>query len=161
MKMPYENYKLISIEVRNKIAYATINNPPVNVITLALLEEFVRLSAELEADPDLLVVVLRSANPEFFIAHFDVGAILEFPIGEPPKREDYASGFYHEMCERFRLMDKITIAQIEGRRRVGAGDVDGHAVWRDREDFRKPDGGAAGNFAGRHGYAADAAADRA
>ena len=117
--MGYENYKLINVEVRNKTAYATINNPPVNVITLPLLDELVRLSVELEADPDLLVVVLRSANPEFFIAHFDVSAILEFPTDKPAKREDYATGFYHEMCERFRLMNKITIAQIEGR--VGGG----------------------------------------
>ncbi len=61
--MPYENYQLIDIEVRNKVAYATINNPPINVITPPLLREFVRLSEELDADPDLLVVVLRSANP--------------------------------------------------------------------------------------------------
>jgi enoyl-CoA hydratase/carnithine racemase len=79
----------------------------------------VRLSEELKADPDLLVVVLRSANPEFFIAHFDVAAILQFPTDKTPKREDYANAFYHDMCERFRLMDKVTIAQIEGR--VGGG----------------------------------------
>ncbi|MEA2648695.1 MAG: hypothetical protein QOG61_1130 [Candidatus Binataceae bacterium] len=117
--MAYENYKLIDIEVRNKVAHATINNPPVNVITPPLLSEFVRLSQELEADPDLLVVVLKSANPDFFIAHFDVGAILQFPIDQPPRHEDYANAFYHDMCERFRLMNKITIAQIEGR--VGGG----------------------------------------
>jgi enoyl-CoA hydratase/carnithine racemase len=117
--MAYDNYKLIDIEVRNKVAFATINNPPVNVITPPLLSEFVRLSQELEADPDLLVVVLKSTNPDFFIAHFDVGAILQFPIDQPPRYEDYANAFYHDMCERFRLMNKITIAQIEGR--VGGG----------------------------------------
>jgi enoyl-CoA hydratase/carnithine racemase len=117
--MAYDNYKLIDIEVRNKVAFATINNPPVNVITPPLLSEFVRLSQELEADPDLLVVVLKSTNPDFFIAHFDVGAILQFPIDKPPRHEDYANAFYHDMCERFRLMNKITIAQIEGR--VGGG----------------------------------------
>jgi enoyl-CoA hydratase/carnithine racemase len=73
----------------------------------------------LDADKDLLVFVLRSANPDFFIAHFDVGAILEFPTDKPARHEDYANAFYHDMCERFRLMDKITIAQIEGR--VGGG----------------------------------------
>jgi enoyl-CoA hydratase/carnithine racemase len=73
----------------------------------------------LDADKDLLVFVLRSANPDFFIAHFDVSAILEFPIDKPARHEDYANAFYHDMCERFRLMDKITIAQIEGR--VGGG----------------------------------------
>ena len=79
--MAYDTYKLVSVEVRGKVAYATIDNPPVNVITLALLDEFTRLAAELEADDDLLVVVLRSANPDFFIAHFDVGAVLEVSGG--------------------------------------------------------------------------------
>jgi enoyl-CoA hydratase/carnithine racemase len=117
--MAYENYKLVRIEVRGKVAYATIDNPPVNLITRPLLEEFRRLSAELEAAEELLVVVLRSANPDFFIAHFDVAAILEFPIDKPARYEDYANAFYHDMCERFRLMNKVTIAQIEGR--VGGG----------------------------------------
>jgi enoyl-CoA hydratase/carnithine racemase len=117
--MAYNMYKLIKVEVRGKIAYATIDNPPVNVITLDLLNELTRLSTQLEADDDLLVFVLRSANPDFFIAHFDVGAILEFPVDKPARHEDYANAFYHDMCERFRLMNKITIAQIEGR--VGGG----------------------------------------
>jgi enoyl-CoA hydratase/carnithine racemase len=117
--MAYETYKLITVEIRGRVAYATINNPPINLITPPLLDELVRLSTELEADKELMVVVLRSANPDFFIAHFDVGAILEFPIDKPARHEDYANAFYHEMCERFRLMNKITIAQIEGR--VGGG----------------------------------------
>jgi enoyl-CoA hydratase/carnithine racemase len=117
--MAYEGYKLITVEVRGRVAYGTINNPPVNVITAPLLDELVRLSSELEADENLLVFVLRSANPDFFIAHFDVGAILEFPIDQPARHEDYANAFYHDMCERFRLMNKVTIAQIEGR--VGGG----------------------------------------
>ncbi len=117
--MSYDTYKVIKVEVRGKVAYGTIDNPPVNVITAPLLDELVRLSTQLEADKDLLVFVLRSANPDFFIAHFDVGAILEFPTDKPPRYEDYANGFYHDMCERFRLMDKVTIAQIEGR--VGGG----------------------------------------
>jgi enoyl-CoA hydratase/carnithine racemase len=121
--MAYENYKVVSVEVRGKVAYATINNPPINVITAPLLDDLVRLSSELEADKDLLVVVLRSANPDFFIAHFDVAAILEFPTDQPARHEDYANAFYHDMCERFRLMDKITIAQIEGRAGGGGSEL--------------------------------------
>jgi enoyl-CoA hydratase/carnithine racemase len=117
--MAYDTYKVIRVEVRGKVAYATIDNPPVNVITRDLLDDLTRVSIELDADKDLLVFVLRSANPDFFIAHFDVGAILEFPTDKPARHEDYANAFYHDMCERFRLMDKITIAQIEGR--VGGG----------------------------------------
>jgi enoyl-CoA hydratase/carnithine racemase len=121
--MAYENYKVISVEIRGKVAYATINNPPINLITAPLLDDLVRLSNELEADQNLLVVVLRSANPDFFIAHFDVAAILEFPTDKPARHEDYANAFYHDMCERFRLMDKITIAQIEGRAGGGGSEL--------------------------------------
>ncbi len=117
--MAYDAYRLVTVEQRGPIAYATINNPPINLITRNLLDELVQLSRQLEADDSLLVIVLRSANPDFFIAHFDVGAILEFPTDKPASREDYANAFYHDMCERFRLMDKITIAQIEGR--IGGG----------------------------------------
>ena len=70
--MAYDDYKLIAVETRGAVAYATIDNPPVNVITLPLLDELTRLSAQFETDDDLLVIVLRSANPDFFIAHFDV-----------------------------------------------------------------------------------------
>jgi enoyl-CoA hydratase/carnithine racemase len=121
--MAYENYKVVNVEVRGKVAYATIDNPPINLITAPLLDDLVRLSSELEADPNLLVVVLRSANPDFFIAHFDVSAILEFPTDKPARHEDYANAFYHDMCERFRLMDKITIAQIEGRAGGGGSEL--------------------------------------
>ena len=117
--MAYENYTTLSVQVRGRVAYATINNPPVNLINKPLFEDLLRLSLELEADDNLLVFVLRSANPEFFIAHFDVSSILEFPIESEPRHEDYANAFYHDMCERYRLMNKVTIAQIEGR--VGGG----------------------------------------
>ena len=117
--MAYEEYRLISFEREGKIVSAVVNNPPINIITPALYAELTRLSQELEADRDTLVFVLKSANPDFFLAHFDVGAILRFPIDRPASRSDSDKNAYHAMCERFRIMDKVTIAQIEGR--VGGG----------------------------------------
>ncbi len=111
-------YSLLTVEKRGRIATVTVDNPPINLITLQLYAELLALSKELEADADLTVVILKSANPDFFLAHFDVEAILRFPTdGDAvytPELNDY-----HQMCERFRTMDKVTIAQIEGR--VGGG----------------------------------------
>jgi enoyl-CoA hydratase/carnithine racemase len=101
------------------IVSATIDNPPVNIITMELFGELARLSQELEADDETLVFVLKSANPDFFMAHFDVNALLSFPTDQAPSREAAADNVYHQMCERFRTMNKVTIAQIEGR--VGGG----------------------------------------
>jgi enoyl-CoA hydratase/carnithine racemase len=117
--MAYHTYKLIKVETREKVAYATVDNPPINLITGELMDELTRLSTQLAADDDLLVVVLKSANPDFFLSHFDVNAILQFPIDAPACREDYFNAFFHDVCERLRLMNKVTIAQIEGR--VGGG----------------------------------------
>ena len=64
--MTYE-YKLLDVAVSGRVATVTISNPPVNVITLALLAELEALSHALKADPDLTVVVFRSADPDFFI----------------------------------------------------------------------------------------------
>ncbi len=115
--MAYD-YKLIRVEIAGRVATATISNPPVNVITLDLLAELEALSHELKADPNLLVVVFKSADPDFFLAHFDVAAILDRPTGTPVRREVQIKPF-HAMCERYRTMDKVIIAQIEGR--VGGG----------------------------------------
>src|SRR5580658_2147795 len=117
--MAYEDYRLIRFAREGRIVTATVDNPPINIITPALYAELARLSQDLADDPDALVFVLKSANPDFFLAHFDVGAILTFPTDRAPAREAWDRNAYHAMCERFRTMDKVTIAQIEGR--VGGG----------------------------------------
>jgi enoyl-CoA hydratase/carnithine racemase len=115
--MAYE-FELIRVEVDEGVAFATIDNPPINILTVPLFQELVRLSEEVAADDDVRVFVLKSANPDFFIAHFDVQALLQSPIDGEAVRTDEL-GAYHLMCERFRTMPKATIAQIEGR--VGGG----------------------------------------
>ena len=117
--MAYEGYRLLKIARGGKIVTATIDNPPINIITMELFGELARLAGELEADDETLVFILKSANPDFFIAHFDVNALLSFPTDQAPSREAAEKNAYHEMCERFRTMGKVTIAQIEGR--VGGG----------------------------------------
>lgn len=115
--MAYE-YELIRVAVQDGVAVATIDNPPINLMTTALFRELRHLAEEIETDEAIRVLVLRSANPDFFIAHFDVEALIATPIDTQPRREEQLNAF-HRMCERFRCMPKATIAQIEGR--VGGG----------------------------------------
>ena len=115
--MTYDDYRELKIEVANGIATAVVDAPPINVITLTLFSEIARFAAEVSVDEAVRVVVLKSADPDFFIAHFDVAAILDFPIEGEAKRSP--NNPFHEMCELFRTMPKATIAQIEGR--VGGG----------------------------------------
>ena len=115
--MAYD-YDLLTVEIDGSLARVIISNPPINLMTPDLYNELRNVCIELENDDSLTVVLFKSANPDFFIAHFDVEAILQFPTDDKPKRETELNPF-HQMCERVRTMDKVTIAQIEGR--VGGG----------------------------------------
>lgn len=115
--MAYD-YTLLNVRIEGRVATVTVNNPPINLITIPLFMEIAALSKELAADPALSAVVMKSADPDFFLAHFDVGAILQFPVDQEAQKSPELNE-YHAMCERFRTMDKVTIAQIEGR--VGGG----------------------------------------
>ena len=117
MANDYSSYAALRVALDDGVATVTIDHPPINLFDLTLYPEMRRLASELAADDDVRVVVLRSANPEFFIAHFDVSLILRFPTDlRPPATE---LNDFHLMCEDFRTMPKATIAVIEGR--VGGG----------------------------------------
>lgn len=117
MTMAYE-FETLDVTKSGNIARVVISNPPANIITSLLYAELIALTEELNADTDLSVVIFKSADPDFFIAHFDVELILSFPTEGSAERATEINPF-HKMCERFRTMDKITIAQVEGR--VGGG----------------------------------------
>ena len=98
------------------VATITVDHPPINLVTI---EVFFELAGEIErlaSDPSVRAVVIRSANPEWFLAHFDVEAIRQFPREQPISTE---IGPYDQMCETLRTMPKPTIAVIAGR--VGGG----------------------------------------
>lgn len=111
--MPYE-YEKLHCAKDGAILTATIDNPPVNVMTLPLYMDLVAFTTEVEQDDDIKVVVFQSADPDFFIAHFDVEAILGFPVDTPAVRASDLSDF-HKMCQRVRTMPKATIVKMAGR----------------------------------------------
>ena len=99
------------------VATVVVDHPPINLMTVDVFLEAADVIQRLAVDDDVRVVVLRSANPEWFIAHFDVEAILGFPTDQVPSPTELNA--FHRMCETLRTMPKATIAVIEGR--VGGG----------------------------------------
>ncbi len=118
--MAYEDYNALTIVVDEGIARATIDHPPLNLLDLELILELDRFGQEVEADDDVRVVILDSADPVFFIAHADVTLIQALPTEDP---EEEALGAFQVMVERFRTMPKATIAVIEGIARGGGSEV--------------------------------------
>lgn len=115
--MSYD-FQTITTKLDQGVLFATINNPPVNVMTIPLFSDLVAFTAEVELDDAVKVVVMQSADADFFIAHFDVEVLLASDISQPAVRSDEL-GAFHLMCERMRTMPKATIAKIAGR--VGGG----------------------------------------
>jgi enoyl-CoA hydratase/carnithine racemase len=115
------DYEQIRVKVDSGVAWASIDNPPINLITLPLFGQLTRLAEDVANDDAIRVLVLRSANPDFFLAHFDVDAILSFSIEKEARRSP--ENAYHKMCERFRTMEKVTLAQIEGRAGGGGSEL--------------------------------------
>ncbi|MDH5737042.1 MAG: enoyl-CoA hydratase/isomerase family protein [Gammaproteobacteria bacterium] len=112
------DFETLTTRKEGRVLFATINNPPVNVMTPSLYMDLVNFTTEVEVDESVKVVVMESADPDFFIAHFDVAVLLEIPVDTPPERSEALNPF-HQMCERMRTMPKATIAKIAGR--VGGG----------------------------------------
>jgi len=119
--MEYQGYRALRIAVDRGVASVTIDNGPINLLDWALIEELDRAGRELEGDGDVKVVVLQSANPDFFIAHADVTLIQQLPGSVPPRTDKL--GAFHAMVDRFRTMPKATIAKIEGRCRGGGSEL--------------------------------------
>jgi len=118
--MAYAGYSCLKIRPERGVLFVTIDHPPINLFDLPLMQEIDRLGKEIEVDENVRVVVFDSANPDFFIAHADVGLILQFPSVAPPKAD--ILGFFHAMVDRFRTMAKVSIAKIEGRARGGGSE---------------------------------------
>lgn len=119
--MPSDDYRTLHVTRDAGVAFVTIDHPPINLLDLAMIQDLDRLSRALAGDDGLRVVVLRSANPDFFIAHADVTLLQLLPTEAPPRPT--VLGPFHQMVERFRTLPQATIAQLEGRARGGGSEL--------------------------------------
>lgn len=91
----------------------SMNNPPINLYDPEMFAEINVLLDDLEADEDLKVVVLESANPDFWIAHYDFNRADVMPDmpGAAPFTE------WPHMVSRFAQARVLSVAKLRGRLR--------------------------------------------
>ncbi len=118
--MAYDDYRLIRIAVDSGICRATIDHPPINLLDLPLLGEIGRLTQKVAADDEVRVLIVDSADPEFFIAHADVELIQGLPTDDTSLHDELSA--FHAMTEQFRTLPQATIAVIEGIARGGGSE---------------------------------------
>jgi enoyl-CoA hydratase/carnithine racemase len=112
---------VIRIEVAEGVATATIDLPPMNLLGAELLGALHGLVERMEKDATARVLILKSADPEFFIAHGDVGVIVDVPTDPQPEADTLP--FTHQVLQRLRRLPQVSIAQIEGYARGGGSEV--------------------------------------
>ncbi|MBU2547419.1 MAG: enoyl-CoA hydratase/isomerase family protein [Proteobacteria bacterium] len=118
--MAFENYNTLRVRLDRGVAFVTVDRPPMNLMDLEMMAELHRLALEIEQNPDVRVSVFDSADPDYFIAHFDVGILLHYPDKPPPRPSDLH--LLNKACETFRRMPKVSMARIEGRTRGGGSE---------------------------------------
>lgn len=99
-------YARLSLELQNGVSQITLCNPPLNVINIAMTEELGRALAEIEARPDISVIVLRGSG-KAFSAGVDVAAHT------PDKVEEMLTKF-HTVIRSLVATTGITIARVHG-----------------------------------------------
>jgi len=92
------------------VARLTLNNPPLNLVTLEMTERLIEALEELERDDAVRAVVLTGAGDKAFCAGSDVkefADVRDRVVEKKLARENEAFG-------RFESMSKPTVAAIEG-----------------------------------------------
>ncbi len=116
--MSYDQLKMLKVKVERGVAFVTIDNPPMNLLNLPMIMEFAALAQTVQNDDNVRVMVFDSADPDFFIAHFDVEGLVVMPDEAAPKKTSL-EGTGHMINEMYRTMPKVSIAKVEGIVRGG------------------------------------------
>lgn len=118
--MAYQDYQHLRITVNDRICRATMHNPPLNLADLKLFGEIGRFAQEVAVDDEVNVVIVDSADPDFFVAHADVTMLQGLPTDDTALHDKLSP--FHAVVELFRTMPKATIAVIEGIARGGGSE---------------------------------------
>ena len=113
-------YRTLRVASSDKgVLGVVIDAPPMNLIGPELVRDLVMLIGELESGQETRVVVLESADPDYFVPHVDLTKVAEY-TAEAAKAggpDDASLGMlWHKLSE----LPVVTIAKIRGRAR-GAG----------------------------------------
>jgi enoyl-CoA hydratase/carnithine racemase len=117
----FQSWTHLSVDRRSPgYCRVTFDHPPINTITAATVAELAELVGLIEEDQDLNVVVFDSANPEFYLAHYDVehdpGRTAALPRGPTGMHA------WLDLLVRLARAPVVSIASIRGRARGAASE---------------------------------------
>src|SRR5713226_10253857 len=96
----------LTLDVQPPVARIALNNPPLNVIDLAMMEELAQALGQIEARPNVSVVILNGQG-KAFSAGVDVAAHTADKVGEMLAQ-------FHTVIRTLVASKKVTIAAVHG-----------------------------------------------
>ena len=108
----------VSLERRGHVAVATLANPPRHTMTAHTVAELARVAAEVEADPELRVLVLTGGGEGVFVAHYEVGELAVMAernvTSEAPAAKPGELHPLHRVLLRLEALRAVTVAALNG-----------------------------------------------
>jgi enoyl-CoA hydratase/carnithine racemase len=115
-----ETYRTLRVAPTDPgVLSVVVDAPPMNLIGPELVRDLVGLFGVLESDQDIRVMVLESADPEYFIPHVDLTKVAEY-TAEAARAGGVGDASLGMLWHRLSGLPVVTIAKIRGRAR-GAG----------------------------------------
>src|SRR5262252_7421713 len=106
--MSHEHEQLSIQRETPAIWRVTFRHPPINLVDHGTLQELHDLTSAIETSDELKVVVFDSADPDFFLAHWDLASVA------PARRVDAPAPSWLDISLRLARAPVITIALIPG-----------------------------------------------
>ena len=98
------------------VATVLIKNPPVNILTIDLINELNQFILSLKDDRETKAVVFKSFHDAFFIAHLDLNVINGSQGGQAASIE------FNHMIANIKAMKQLSIAIVDGVARGGGNE---------------------------------------
>lgn len=110
--MALDSLTTLTVTQDGPVARVLIDHGEINLMDAAMMGDLWRLVKWLRTagGRDVRVVVLESANPDFFISHVDL-ALLQASADNT----EAAVGSFQDMVGAFRALDQVTIGLVAGR----------------------------------------------
>jgi enoyl-CoA hydratase/carnithine racemase len=124
--MTEQSLPSLNLKRQDGVLWVSIDVPPVNLMTAQLMLDLDAVAASAENDPELHVIVVQSANPEFFLAHGDLSFVEDpatyaaLPVSEETL---VGTGPMMRLHERWRRLPQTTIAKVAGLARGGGAEL--------------------------------------
>ncbi|WBY24472.1 enoyl-CoA hydratase/isomerase family protein (plasmid) [Streptomyces goshikiensis] len=119
----HDAYATLRVSLEGGIARVTLDNPPVNVLNVALMADLRHLLTALRDEDSVRVIVFDSASPEFFIAHVDM-TLVDAPDAFDRFAADLPDGVnvFQALGELLRHQPQVTIVKLAGTARGGGAE---------------------------------------